>query len=210
MAAPGWDGRDPLPADPLAVLGGWLDEAFASGHQPNPHAIALATVAPGGAPEVRMVLCKHLDPARGELTFYTHYASPKGRSLAAHPRAAAAFYFGPESRQARLAGPVERADAAGSDAYFAGRPRETRIGAWASAQSEAIASRAELHDRVRAVEDRFRGTDAIPRPPGWGGYVLEVDRVELWISGPARIHDRGLWEREPGPEPRWRGRRLQP
>ena len=209
---PAWDGSDPLPDEPLAVAAKWLEEAFAAGLQPNPHAIALATLEPGGDPEVRMVLCQTIDVARGALTFYTHRDSAKGRALAARPRAALCFFFGPQNRQVRVAGCVARASDADSDAYFASRPRDAQLGAWASRQSEPIASRAELLRRLREVEERF-GAAAVPRPPRWGGYVVQAEAVELWISGPARLHDRGRWTRElpdprrPGP---WRSERLQP
>ena len=206
-----WTGSDPLPGDPLPILAAWLAEAFAAGLQTNPHAVALATVEPGGGPAARMVLCKEIDAARGRLSFYTHRDSAKGRALAARPEAALCFYFGPQGRQARVVGPVLRASEAESDAYFASRPLEARLGAWASRQSEPIASRDELDRRVREAAARYG--DPVPRPPHWGGYVVVAASVELWISGEARLHDRGRWIRElsrpdrPGP---WRGERLQP
>jgi pyridoxamine 5'-phosphate oxidase len=209
---PGWDGSDPLPADPVPVLAGWLDEAFRAGLQANPHAMALATVEADGSPAVRMVLCKGIDAARGCITFYTHRASPKGRALDARARAAACFYFGPQDRQARVVGPVERAPADDSDAYFATRPREAQIGAWASRQSEPIAGREALLRRVREIEERFAGRE-VPRPSDWDGYVLCAESVELWISGRARLHDRGLWRRvlsDPTRPGAWRAERLQP
>ena len=209
---PDWDGSDPLPADPVPVLAGWLDDAFRAGLQPNPHAMALATVDADGSPEVRMVLCKDIDAARGRVTFYTHRESAKGRALDARRRAAACFYFGPQDRQARMVGPVERASALDSDAYFATRPREAQIGAWASRQSEPIADREALRGRVREIEERFAGSE-VPRPPDWGGYVLVAESVELWISGRGRLHDRGLWRRalpDRGLPGAWRAERLQP
>jgi pyridoxamine 5'-phosphate oxidase len=160
-----------------------------------------------------MVLCQGIDAASGSLVFYTHRDSPKGLDLAAHPRAALCFFFGPQKRQVRIAGPVVLASDAESDRYFASRPRDAQIGAWASQQSRPIASRAELRRRVREVEARFAETPAVARPPHWGGYRLQAESVELWISGPARLHDRGRWTRDladrlrPGP---WRGERLQP
>jgi pyridoxamine 5'-phosphate oxidase len=219
--AASWDGSDPLPADPVAVIARWLDEAFAAGAQANPHAAALATVEPDGGPGVRMVLCKAIDVARGSLTFYTHRSSRKGRALAAHPRAALCFYFGPQNRQVRVAGPVELASDADSDAYFATRPVDARVGAWASRQSEPIDSREELHRRARETAARFglapgwelgrEGDVAIPRPRDWGGYLVLAESVELWISGPARIHDRALFRRRLEPTPRaWSAERLQP
>ncbi len=207
-----WDGSDPLPADPVPVFAAWLHEAFAAGLQPNPHACALATVDPDGSPAVRMVLCRGVDTARGCITFYTHRSSPKGRALAARPRAALCFYFGPQDRQARIVGPVELASDADSDASFATRPRDAQLGAWASRQSQPIADREALRRCVREVELRFAGRD-VPRPDDWGGSVLCAESIELWISGYARLHDRALWRRaladraRPGP---WRVERLQP
>ena len=212
-ATPAWDGSDPLPGEPLAIAARWLEEAFAAGLQSEPHAAALATQEPDGSPAVRMVLCQAIDAVGGSLAFYTHRESAKGRALAVHPRAALCFFFGPQSRQVRVSGPVALASDAASDAYFASRPRGAQLGTWASRQSEPIASRAELQRRVREVEVRFAEA-AVARPPGWGGYLVHAETVELWISGgPARLHDRGRWTRSlsdparPGP---WRSERLQP
>ena len=217
-----WLSRDPLPGDPLPILKRWLDEAFAAGLQQNPHAMALATIDPGGAPSVRFVLCNEIDALNGTLTFYTNRESRKGRALAANPRAAAVFYWGPQSRQARVEGPVTQTSDAASDAYFASRPADAQIGAWASAQSEPIASRSALLEKIDRECRRHGATmgDAptalVPRPPSWGGYVLHTESVELWVSRPARIHDRALWTRTKGLEDEARGAndwsvtRLQP
>ena len=207
-----------LPNDPVAILARWLDEAFAAAAQLNPHAIALATVEPDGRPAVRMVLCKGVEAAPGSLVFYTDRQSSKGRALAALPYASACFHFAPQNRQARLSGPIELTRESESDAYFAGRPVESQVGAWASAQSEPIGSRAELLQRVGAVAARYgvpeRGdepSERVPRPPNWGGYRLLAERVELWHSRPGRIHDRVEWRRTLEPAPgRWAAQRLQP
>lgn len=213
-----WLARDPLPADPFPRLASWLAEAFADGRQPNPHAIALATCGPEGRPDVRIVLCQAVEPEPGALVFYTHRESPKGRDLAARPYASACFSFTHMGRQARISGPVARTTDAESDAYFATRPVESQLGAWASRQSEPIGSRAELIAKLQATADRFgvpiRGdapSDKVPRPDGWGGYRLRADRVELWHSRPGRVHDRAEWKRslEPQPSP-WTAQRLQP
>lgn len=212
-SVPAWDGSDPLPAEPVAIAARWLEEAFSAGLQPEPHAVALATVQPDESPAVRMVLCQRIDPERGSFTFYTHRESVKGRALLSRGEAALCFFFGPQKRQVRVTGPVALASDAESDAYFASRPREAQIGAWASRQSEPIASRAELRRRVAEVEQRFGPAAAVPRPPHWGGYVVTAGSVELWISGPARLHDRGRWTRDvrdplrPGA---WSSERLQP
>jgi len=209
-----WLSEDPLPSDPFPIAQRWLDEAFAARVHKNPHAIALATIDEAGRPEVRMVLCKALEPETGSLVFYTNKRSPKGDALRAHPHAAAVFHFDPQDRQVRISGPVTEVSDAESDAYFATRPIDSRVGAWASEQSEPIASRGELETAyareaarfgVRAGENAARA--AVPRPQHWGGYRIRAERVELWHSRPGRLHDRAVWVRELGP---WRAQRLQP
>jgi pyridoxamine 5'-phosphate oxidase len=215
-----WLSEDPLPSDPFSIAATWLNDAFAAQQQIDPHAIALATVDVAGRAEVRFVLCKALEPESGCLVFYTNKHSPKGRALAAHAHAAAAFLFGPQQRQMRISGPVEHASDAEADTYFATRPLDSRIGAWSSAQSEPIASRAALESayareaarlgvRVGDESDEASAQVAIPRPPHWGGYRLRADRVELWHSRPGRLHDRALWTREL-PSGAWSAQRLQP
>ncbi len=216
------------PADPLALLARWLAEAEDRRTQPNPNAMVLATCDGDGRPSARVVLCKGLAVQPGYLAFYTNYQSRKGRELAANPRAAAVFHWDALHRQARIEGPVLKAPSADSDAYFASRPWQSRIGAWASAQSEPAESRQELERSLAAAAEQFgapapdpagadaRFTGAIPRPPHWGGYRLWAESVELWVEGAARIHDRLLWTRplvsageafRAGP---WRVSRLQP
>jgi pyridoxamine 5'-phosphate oxidase len=209
-----WLSEDPLPADPFPIAVAWLEEALAARLQIDPHAIALATVDEAGRSEVRFVLCKALEPDSGSLVFFTNKRSPKARALRAHPQASAAFWFAPQQRQLRISGPVSDVADAEADAYFATRPLDSRIGAWASAQSEPIASRAalEAHYRRRAASFGVRDgdTDAtVPRPPHWGGYRMRAERVELWHSRPGRLHDRALWVREL-PNGAWRAQRLQP
>ncbi len=206
----------PLPADPLALAGDWLAEAWRRRLQPNPDAMALATSTPDGHPSVRIVLCKDIAAQPGYVMFYTNYESRKGAELAANPRAAAVLHWDALRRQVRVEGRIQTAPAADSDAYFHSRARESRIGAWASAQSQPVASRAALLERVAEQTQRF-GTGPVPRPPHWGGYRLWADSVELWVDGQARIHDRARWTRElapdgaggfvPGP---WSSTRLQP
>ncbi len=210
-----WLAEDPLPADPLPVVRGWLDEAFAAGLQSNPHAVALATVDPDGRPSARMVLVNAIDAERGAFTMYTNLESRKGRAIAAHPRGAIVFYFGPHDRQVRVEGEIEATPAETADAYFAGRPLDARLGAWASRQSEPVASRAALVAEMERVATRF-GVDPnesdgarIPRPPHWGGYTLVAESVELWVSRAGRIHDRARWTR-PAVGAAWSAQRLQP
>jgi pyridoxamine 5'-phosphate oxidase len=163
---------------------------------------------------VRFVLCKALEPETGSLVFYSNKRSPKGRALLAHAHAAAAFVFGPQQRQMRISGPVTETSDAEADAYFATRPLDSRVGAWASAQSEPVASRAALEAEyaLRAARFGVREGDAdaaVPRPPHWGGYRIRAERAELWHSRPGRLHDRALWVRDL-PEGPWRAQRLQP
>lgn len=214
-----------LPSDPLRICSQWLEEAGKLRLQPNPNAMVVSTVR-DGRPSSRVVLCKEVVPEPGYVVFYSNYLSRKGRELAGNPRAAAVIHWDHLHRQIRLEGHTATAPAADSDAYFASRPVRSRIGAWASAQSEPIASRSQLLDAVAAAAKRLGVTDpespasaatAIPRPPHWGGYRLWVDSVELWVEGAARIHDRALWTRtlnargegrfECGP---WTATRLQP
>lgn len=205
-----WLSDDPLPADPLPIVEEWLSEAFADPALENPHALALATVDPDGQPSVRMVLCNAIDPARGAFTMYTNRESRKGRALAADPRAAIAFHW--PGRQVRVEGRVEWTPDDVCDAYFATRPLEARLGAWASRQSEPVGSRAELLAALAAVAERFDAreeTDAVPRPPHWGGFTLVADAVELWVSRRGRIHDRAVWRRAGEARP-WSVTRLQP
>jgi pyridoxamine 5'-phosphate oxidase len=214
-----WLAEDPLPEDPIAILKRWLDEAFAEGLQANPHAVSLATIDPDGRPSARMVLCNQIDVERGAFVMYTNLESRKGRALAAHPQAAIVFYWGPQDRSARVEGVVELTPEKDCDAYFATRPVDAQIGAWASAQSEPVESRAALVVKIEEQARRFgvtleerRGVE-IPRPPQWGGFTLVADRVELWVSRAARIHDRAQWKRshsEQGKATPWSVERLQP
>lgn len=211
-----------FPPDPMPVLARWLDEAFADGLAPHPHAIALATVDPDGAPSARMVLCKRIETDPGAVVFYTNRESRKGCALAAHPRAALVFYWGPQDRQVRVEGPVLPTSDDDGDAYFATRPADAQLGAWASRQSEIVGSRAALEARMAEAEARFgvaAGSGApagVPRPPSWGGYRVMAEVVELWRGRPGRIHDRALYRRHltghdghlvGGP---WKVERLQP
>lgn len=190
-------------ADPLTTLLAWIDEAAAAGLE-EPTSAALATADASGAPSVRFVLLRGID-AQG-VRFYTNYESRKAADLAANPRAALALYWHPLHRQVRLEGPVQRLPAHESDAYFASRARDSRVGAWASHQSREIGSRDELDARVAEMEQRFQGAD-VPRPDFWGGYLLEPELVELWIGRPNRLHDREEWR--PTGEG-WTMRRLSP
>jgi pyridoxamine 5'-phosphate oxidase len=175
-----------LPADPLDGLRAWLDEAIAADLR-EPHAMVLATAAPDGRPAARAVLLKTLDE-RG-LAFVTNLGSAKSVDLVANPQASALFVWLELERQIRVTGAVEPLDDAEADAYFAARPREAQLAAWASPQSSVIPDRAWLSDQVAAMQQRF-GDDPVPRPERWGGWRLRPDEVEFWQGRTHRLHDR--------------------
>ncbi len=195
-----------LDSDPVGQLRRWLEEAADAG-EPSPNAMLLASVDDEGQPHARFVLLRGLD-ARG-LTFFTNYASAKGRQLDAQPRAAATFGWLESHRQVRVTGPVERLPEVESDAYFASRPRATQLGAWASAQSEVIPDREALLRRLADVERRNAGGD-VPRPPHWGGYRLGAEALEFWQGQPDRLHDRFRYRRDGGGGGGWILERLSP
>jgi pyridoxamine 5'-phosphate oxidase len=204
-----------LPVDPMPLFEEWFAEARQKRAQPNPDSMVVATTGLDGAPSARVVLCKKLVTAPGYVVFFTNYESRKGRELAAHPRAAAVLHWDALSRQVRLEGRIVRSPPAESDEYFASRALDSRLGAWASLQSQPLDSRKTLLKRV-AVEAAKHGTH-VPRPPHWGGYRLWPESVELWLEGPFRVHDRARWTRtlEPATEGgftpgAWQATRLYP
>ena len=193
-----------LAATPLAQLKIWLDEAIQSGIQ-EPNAMSLATVGANGRPSSRIVLIKGLDEVG--VTWFTNYESRKGEDLAALPYAALQFHWVALERQVRLEGRVEKTSAAISDAYFASRPLGSRIGAWASPQSQRVADRTALEARTAACVAQYG--DAVPRPPHWGGYCLVPDYVEFWQGRPNRLHDRIVYRPNPS-NTGWQRSRLAP
>ena len=195
-------GRSDLRADPFAQFEVWFERAL--GEAPLPEAMTLATVDLSGHPDARMVLLKGFGP--GGFRFFTSYESAKGGQLGAMPYAALVVYWRELDRQVRARGPVHRLSAEDSDAYFATRPRESQLGAWASPQSRPIHSRGELDNLLEEVEERF-GDDDVPRPPHWGGYVLKPEAVEFWQGQVARLHDRFRYTRRDGG---WQIERLGP
>jgi pyridoxamine 5'-phosphate oxidase len=223
---------DPLPHDPLQVAEQWLKQAWDDQVQPNPNAMVLATVTSDGRPSARVVLCKDIVLPDGYLVFYTNYESRKAQELAATPRASVVFHWDVLHRQVRLEGAIVKSPASESDDYFASRPWQSRVGAWASQQSRPIGTRAQLIEQLRAAGRRFdtppvgpdeRAEDSgetvdVPRPPHWGGYRLWVESAELWVEGDYRIHDRARWTRTLTPvgdghlfhASPWHVQRLQP
>ncbi|MBY0308472.1 MAG: pyridoxamine 5'-phosphate oxidase, partial [Phycisphaerales bacterium] len=192
----------------------------------NPTAMTLATATRDGAPSARVVLCKAVEVS-GDLVFFTNFTGRKGRELAENPRAACVFHWDSARRQARVEGRVERVSEAESDAYFASRPLLSRLGAWASRQSEPMESRgALLKDVIRVagehgvslprllLPESMNAGVHVPRPPFWGGFRLRAERIELWCgSKSGRLHDRAVWVRESegdGGGAGWRGRLLYP
>ncbi|MEO5595961.1 MAG: pyridoxamine 5'-phosphate oxidase [Lysobacteraceae bacterium] len=189
-----------LYAEALDTFRELLDAAREVG-DPEPTAMTVATSTPDGRPSARTVLLKSVD-ARG-FTFYTHVASEKGSELHANPRAALLFLWKTLRRQVqvRVEGAVETVDDAEADAYFAGRDRLSQIGAWASAQSETLDSRATFEQRIEDYKQKFEGQD-VPRPSGWTGYRVVPDAFEFWYGAPYRLHERhrydlidGVWSK---------------
>jgi pyridoxamine 5'-phosphate oxidase len=190
--------EDSADSDPLRQFEAWFRQAVAA-ELPEPNAMTLATVGPEGRPSTRVVLIKQFD-ARG-IVWYTNFNSRKGLELAANPWAALQFHWVELERVVRIEGRVEKVDDAQADAYFASRPLDSRIGAWASPQSQVISSRALLVANAARYAAQF--VLSPPRPPHWGGYRLSPDRWEFWQGRKSRLHDRlryrlvdGQWLRE--------------
>ncbi|MEO5920783.1 MAG: pyridoxamine 5'-phosphate oxidase [Pseudolysinimonas sp.] len=193
-----------LDADPIVQFAAWLRDAEAAG-LPDPNAMVVGTVEPDGRPTSRTVLLKGLDG--GQFAFFTNRDSHKGTALAHESRVSLLFPWYALHRQVRVEGTAEVAPDAVSDEYWATRPRGSQLGAWASAQSEPIASRADLDARQTAVDARFDGIETVPRPPYWGGYLVTPESIEFWQGRLSRLHDRFFYER--GGDA-WISTRLQP
>jgi pyridoxamine 5'-phosphate oxidase len=182
-----------LPVDPMPLFEEWFAEARHKRAQPNPDSMVVATATLDGAPSARVVLCKKLIVDPGYVVFFTNYESRKARELESNPRASAVLHWDALSRQVRLEGRIVRSPDAESDEYFSSRALDSRIGAWASLQSQPLDSRKTLLKRVATEAARY-GTH-VPRPPHWGGYRLWPEALELWLEGPFRVHDRARWTR---------------
>jgi pyridoxamine 5'-phosphate oxidase len=217
-----------LPSDPMPIFKNWFEEALENKIQRNPNGMYLSTVDGDGCPSTRTVLCKIIEPDPGYIVFFTNYQSRKGREIEANPEVSVLFHWDSLERQVRIEGPAVRSPDAESDEYFASRRWESRVGAWASKQSEPIESHDQLMLQVfetvqklglDATELANVGPDAkidIPRPAHWGGLRIFPRSIELWCANETRLHDRARWTRElsaakqdfrPGP---WSATRLQP
>ncbi|ENA36574.1 MULTISPECIES: pyridoxamine 5'-phosphate oxidase [Pseudomonas] len=193
------------PAEPFALFGQWFEDAVKTEQPPvEANAMVLATVDAEQQPHCRVLLLKGVD-AKG-FVFYTNYESAKGQQLAGQPRAAMTFFWPTLERQVRIEGVVERVSPEESDAYYRVRPLGSRLGAWASPQSQVLGGREELEAKVAEVQARFAHEEP-PRPPHWGGYRLIPERVEFWQGRSSRLHDRLDYRRE---GEGWKRQRLAP
>ena len=191
--------------EPFGLFEQWLAEAIKS--EPNdPNAMALATVDATGMPDLRMVLLKGHD--RDGFVFYSHVGSAKGRELAANPKAALLFHWKSLRRQIRIRGPVTRTTETEADEYFATRPKQAQLGAWASKQSQPLESRFAFEQAIATNAAKYV-LGPVPRPPGWGGFRIAAHQFEFWHDRPFRLHDRILFDRNPSGD-NWTKTRLYP
>lgn len=192
-----------LPDDPVVLIKKWMDEALLK-DLPEPNAMAISTVNRKNRTSLRTVLLKELN-SEG-LVFYTNYNSRKAKDIEGNPFISALLFWPLLERQVRIEGFATKTKTEESDEYFAGRPRASQIGAWASPQSEPVESRDKLEEKYLEVENRYRGKN-IPRPPHWGGYRIKPDYLEFWQGRPGRMNDRIIYFRETN---KWRKKRLAP
>ena len=189
----------------MALFAAWLKDASAAEPR-DPTAMTLATVDADGQPNARMVLLKGVD-ARG-FVFYTNVDSQKGQELDAAPQAALVFHWKSLNRQVRVRGTVERVSEADADTYFATRPKQAQIGAWASKQSKPLESRLAFEKQVALYAAKY-AIGTVPRPPNWSGYRVVPSTIEFWHDRPFRLHDRIVFERK-APGAAWTKKRLYP
>jgi pyridoxamine 5'-phosphate oxidase len=197
-----------LAPDPISMFRRWFDDTVAAGlHEPN--AMVVATVSPAGRPSSRTVLLKGVDE-RG-FVFFTNYESRKAADIAANPHVSLLFPWHDLQRQVRVEGTASKVSAEESEAYFASRPRESQLGAWASPQSRVVTSRSALDERYGGVLAQFAGLDEVPVPPHWGGFRVAPYAVEFWQGRKGRMHDRLVYRRaEDDPHAPWTVDRLAP
>ncbi|WP_266205544.1 pyridoxamine 5'-phosphate oxidase [Pontibacter kalidii] len=196
--------EESVASNPLHQFKVWLQEAIEAQVE-EPTALVLSTVSAAGKPAARVVLLKGVDEQG--LSFYTNYASRKGRELEQNPYAAVTLFWPALERQVRVEGKVVKVHPEESDAYFHSRPKGSQLGAWASPQSQVISSREVLEQREKELSAQFAASEFVPRPVHWGGYRLLPDYVEFWQGRPSRLHDRIVYELENGD---WQIKRLAP
>lgn len=195
--------RDGMHSDPIVQFTAWFEEARVA-ESGEPNAMTLATADAEGQPSARIVLLKSVDQAG--FVFFTDYRSRKGHELEANPRVALCFHWATLQRQVRIVGLARRLDREAAGAYYRSRPRGSRLGAWASTQSQPLEGRAALEAELARVEAQYPGEE-IPLPPHWGGYVVTPHEIEFWQGRPDRLHDRFLYTH---PEAGWHCARLSP
>jgi len=191
--------------DPVRQFESWLNEALQS-NLDEPTAMVLSTATPNGKPSARVVLLKGIE--NGNLIFFTNYNSRKGQELANNPQAAITFFWPGLERQVRLEGIMGKLPEAASDAYFHSRPKGSQLGAWASPQSQSVASREVLQEAEHRYAKEFFGLEDIPRPAHWGGFQFSPEYLEFWQGRPNRLHDRIVYEKQA--ENNWQIKRLAP
>lgn len=195
--------EEDLMEDPIPLFRRWLEEAVKS-EIAEPNAMSLATVSGDGSPNSRIVLLKGIGDR--SIRFFTNYKSNKGRDLEKNPVAAVSIWWPELERQIRIKGAVNKVSRDESDDYFQSRPRESKLGAWASEQSSVVENRDKLRESYEAISKRFKNT-TIPTPEFWGGYEIEISEIEFWQGRPSRLHDRILFTYE---QDMWNHKRLQP